>query len=556
MRPTHTVAVLLALLLILAGCAPSVRPGTPDVPPSEGTGAPQSPAATGEAAPESPASCLYWARSLPQASLLDPPLQWPLPRYVTEGTCRLYVHSEEVKVDLILPPSADPAAAEAALQVTGAGKPQVEWMTDSSGEHVFIVRFPAGEPGEKLSVRLAGPFGPDGDPVDLGFALERVTTPRVALEYRTEGGEWMPVEPGSTLPHRPMDLRFVPVGGADLDEIAGRLAGEGLAAERQAGALTVHLDNPPPHLAVDLNRVAADHGMLTTRSFLEFFTAAEPQVSLLDPENGQEQVLGSAPVNVYATLAAPSGDRAALMATDPVDPYGTQIWVLDVLAGDLHLTGITPASPWYHTYWRPGELVVADDDRIHRWRDEAAQATVQRSHGRAFTALSPNGRFLAGIAFNMWEADEDSLAPASIVLHDLETGAERILAERRIRLFLPGTETEPRLQLSFSPDGSALLIREPAPESGAWRYVRLDVASDTLEEVMKPPAAAQQEWVSGPHGLAYQVQAWPYADVVVRGADGAERQYGIGHVVGWLPGGRLLLIRWAHGQWLRFPLFI
>lgn|GEM_PF-1422869 len=581
MRYTCVAAALLTFALFLFACTPSVRPATPGTATPEGTSQDRSPAVTGGPDPvfsrvsgsqgdsgtdgsiwgESgsavlPAGdCLIWARSLPQASLMDPVLSWSMPRYVTEGTCRLPVHSEEVTVDLVLPPSADPAAAEAALQVTGA-EAHVAWTTDPSGEHLFTVRFPAGEPGERLTVRLLGPFGPAGEQVDLGFDLERVTTPRVLLEYRDESGEWVPVKPGSTLPHRPLDLRFISVGGADLAEVAERLAQQGVAAERRAGTLTVHLDDPPARMALDLNRVAADHGLVTCRSFIEFFTGEEPHLSLLDPTTGQEQVIGEAPVNVYATLVAPAGDQVALMASDPVDPYGTQIWVLDVTAGDLHLTGITPSSPWYRAYWRQGELVVADHDRVHRWSQEAAQATVQPSRGRAFTVLSPDGRLLAGIAFDMAEEDESGLAPASIVLIDLETGAERILADRQIRVRIVHGESETRLDLAFSPDGSGLLIREPTPVPGNWRYLRLDIASDSLEEVPAPPDAAQRQWVPGPNGLAYRIQEQPYGDVVVRTAGGTERQCGSGHVAGWLPDGRLLLIRWANGQWLRRPWFL
>jgi len=564
------------LFVLLVGCTIAQRDTPPDAPPDADTVSPWSPAAQegatsgagagslpdgagSGASPDGSASepasdCLLWARSLPQASLVHPPLQWQFPRYVTEGTCRLHVHSEAVTVDLVLPPAADPEAAQAALQLTG--EPELSMTTSSDGEHVFTLRFPAGEPGERLTVRLAGPFGPAGEQVDLGFDLERVATPRVALDYRTDGGDWLPVEPGSTLPRRPMELRLRPVGGVDPERIAQWLGDHGLAYARQADALIVRLADPPTHLVLNLNDIPAEHGLLTSRSFLELFTGEEPQVSLLDPATGQEQALRNAPVNIYASEVAPSGGRVALMATDPLDPYGTQIWVLDLRTGDLHRTGISLSSPWYRIYWRPDELVVADHNRIHRWREGAVQATVQVSRGRAFDALSPDGRFLAGLAIAMTEVDEKNLAPASIVLHDLETGAERILAERQIKVLVPPNEKEPRLQLSFSADGAGLLIREPAPGTGGWRYLRLDIGSDTLADVPEPPAAGQQEWIPGPGGLAYRVQTQPYGDVMVRDGDGMEQAHGSGHIVGWLPDGRLLLIRWANGPWLRRPWFI
>ncbi|WP_374712790.1 hypothetical protein [Symbiobacterium terraclitae] len=490
---------------------------------------------------------------VPRASLIYPWLRETVPRDVVAGTCRLHVHSDEVTVYFVLPPAADPVAAEAALDITGAGEPEVEPLWSVSGEQLFLVRLPAGQPGELVTVRLAGPFGPGGEPVDLGFEFERVTTPRVVMEYRYDGGEWTPVEPGSTLPRRPMELRLRSEGGADIAVIAGYVSGAGLPFERQGGEITIRLDSPPPHLSLNLNGILADHGLTTTRSLLELFTGEEPRLSLLDPVTGQEEALGRAPVNIYRTLVAPSGDRVALMATDPTDLIRTQIWALDVRTGDLHQTGIRLTDWQYRIYWRPGELVVADHDRIHRWQEGMTQAEVQVSRGTAFTALSPDGRLLAGITYDMREEDEHQLAPGSIVLHDLETGEDRILAERQVRVRIPHSEFAPWLELSFSPDGSSLLIREPAPEFGAWRYLRLDLASDSLEEAPDPPAEAQREWVPGPGGFAYRVQDQVYDDVVVLSADGAERQYGSGHVAGWLPDGRLLLVRWANSEWLRYP---
>lgn len=582
MRQKRAVPALLVLLLILAGCMPSVQPGTPE--PSETAADRQSPAEAGGAAaadasdsqggssvgesqgvtttrdqqggtrsgPEG--DCLIWARSLPQASLVQPWLVSGHPRYVASGTCRLRVHSDEVTIDLVLPPSADPAAAEAALQITGTGEPWVDVQTNPySGEHVFLVHIPAGEPGERVSVRLSGPFGPDGEPVDLGFDLERVTTPGIALDYRLDGGEWMPVEPGSTLPRLPMDLRFRSVGGADLALAVHRLTARGLEVERQAGELTARLEAPPPHLVLDLNGVEADHGLMTSRSLLEVFTGEEPQLILLDPATGQEQTLGSAPANVYRTLAAPSGDRVALMATDPTSLIETEIWVLDLRSGELQRTGISLTSWQYQAFWRPDELVVADGHRIHRWRAGTEQAAVQRSGGSGFTGLSPDRRMLAGISYDMREEDEHMLAPASIVLHDLQTGADRLLAEGQIRVRIPHSESAPRLALSFTPDGAGLLIREPTPEFGGWRYLMLDIATGTLEEVPEPQTETEPEWVPGPGGFAYRTQADVYDDVVVRAADGAENHFGSGHAAGWAPDGRLLLIRWANSEWLRCP---
>jgi len=569
-RNRRTGLTILALLLLLSGCAPSSArtepPGTLSAEGEAGLQAPVDAGGPGSSEPRRdgaggqqdgtavklPEGCVDRSDLLPRATLLDQAFPGFQSQAVVAGTCRLAIHSEELTVYLILPPDADPAAAEAALQYTGEVKPEVAVMPSVS-EHVLAVRFPAGSPGERLTFRLAGPFGPEGRQADLGFELERVTTPRVAMDYRYDGGEWLPFEPGSTLPARPVELRFRPVGGADPGQIADRLTAHGLAVEKQADALTARLAEPPPYLALDLNGIPADHGLLTTRSLLELFTGEAPRAVLLNPATGEEQDLGAAPVHVYSTRLAPSGDWAALVATHPADVTGTEVWALNTRSGELHRTGIAFTSLWYQLHWGPDELVAAAQNRIYHWRAGMTRAAIAQTRGDSFTALSPDGRFLAGITYDMRAEDEHWLAPAGIVLHDLEGGTERVLAEGQVRVRIPHSEAPVQLQLAFTPDGEGLLIREPLPEFGSWRYLRLDLASGALEEVPEPAAETPEEWVAGPHGFAYRPTEDIYGDVVVRGPDGTERHYGSAHVAGWLPDGRLLLIRWENARWLRTP---
>lgn len=479
-----------------------------------------------------------------------------LDRVVAQGTCATVVDSDDVWVTFRFPPGVPVDVARAALSVPGLLQPDVRVFAPGAwnDELRLELHFPPGQPGERLEVRLSGPVGEAGAPVDMGFLLERVPTPGVSLEWRPDGGGWQPLSKVANLPLAVAELRFRVQGQVPRAALESVLKASGIpGGDWSDDAVMVRkLSAPPPHLLLNFDRIRTDDRLWTAHSVWEIFFGVPPALVALDPATGTERPIGQAPLNAAESALSLDGRWVALFAVHPDNPYAEEAWAVETATGRLVRLGTESGWPFRQAFWREDELLLTNGGRVFHWRIGTDVAEPVSTRSAQYVAISPDGRYLAGFRYDWQRESKDGLAPGSIVLYDIAARRDRLAAVDQVKVRITHSEAPSHLRMQFSPDGKGLLIEEPIPGEGVpHRWVRLDLTGEELTAAEAPPPETAVTWLTGPSGYQVPVPAGQYTEVRVMAKDGSERSYGPGLVCGWLPDGELLLIRWENGKDLR-----
>ncbi|MFZ5815055.1 MAG: hypothetical protein ACOY93_07095 [Bacillota bacterium] len=266
--------------------------------------------------------------------------------------------------------------------------------------------------------------------------------------------------------------------------------------------------------------------------------ALPPRLVALDPATGQEQVLGEVPPDIQTASLSPDGKR--LLAIFLKRELKAHAFLMELATG-RSWEQPHPVDLYFRLGWWEGTAFIASRGRVQAWEPEAGRWEALESQGRYWQSLSPDGRYLAGFTYDFDAVHaHDWRPPATVVLFDLKERTERAYPEVvRARIHPHGYQ----FPMIWTEDGSGLLLRDRISREG-FRSVRLDLASGQVTETAEetPTGDPWARTYPGPGGWAYRLSDWGPVKLV--GPDGSEREWGEGRTVGWLPDGRLLVIRW------------
>lgn len=551
----HWLMCLIAAALLTTACRTAPSKAPEPVPPEEpavvAQPEPASPALV--APPPAPAAPPAGKKPEPEPPCLSQPrgdLYGHVDRrFVQAGTCMARIDSEPFTVTFQLPGSATAQAVRAALHTEGPVNPEIDlsephlWQPD-----LYVhLEYPAGKPGEQFAVRLKGPLSPGGTSVDLGFQLERVLTPGVVLQWRPDQGEWRLLDRPANLPRQPFQLRLQLVGGVPREGVERVLQQEGLTGWQWTGpeVLELSVPEPPVHLLLNFDYLLTPDYVPTSRSSWELFTGASPVLVAIDPQSGEETVVGNAPLNVAHSSLSPDGQWAVFFSVHPDSMFAEEAWGMNTTTGRVHRLGVRTYSAIPR--WGADGLLIPWGGTVYHWRPGEEGITPVETGAASFVQLSQDGRWLAGFTYDARREGKDMMMPGSIVLYDTVERKEQVLARDRIQVRMPHSEFGPQMPMVFTPDGKGLIIREQPPEGIRW--VQLDLSTEELTPATQPQTPKGLEWaVTGGYRVS---RLQEYSPVLVYAPDGAHRSFGEGLVVGWRSDGRLLVVRWENARELR-----
>lgn len=457
----------------------------------------------------------------------------------TRGLCPVLTDEESRTVEFILPPHTDEALVRQSVTYSGAGPVQIDYVDHDDSARVNVT-IPPGPAGEQADLRLTGPWGPGGGPLELGFHLTRVPTARVATELRLGDGPWEPLKGARQVAVQPLSLRFHLHGNVDLAELRSvvrELLGQtDLQWEEPAvGTVVVSVPRPPGRISFEPLLLHSPYGTVQGEPF-RLYIGDAPTVVALDPATGQERVIGTAPLDIWTSSVSPDGRWALLAQAVAEDCYKTQVWLTDLT------TGRAAEVPLHHTYsddliaWPAGRLVTAYAGTVEIYDLAKGRLETRTVPGRFWGEASPDGRYLLGYVRDH-EREKDRYAPITVLIYDVETGEERRFADvARGRIPNHGGATT---RLFWTPDGKGVLINDPIgtdPQTGGQAILHLDPQTGATAPFTQPlpDEVARRVW-----------RDWGPVTVSLPG--GEKRQYGDGLVLGETPDGALVLIRWSNG---------
>lgn len=491
---------------------------------------------------------------LPAGMIEDPDV------LVYEGLCDVIAGPAPFALTFAFPPGTAEEAIRASLRVEGEDPRLAEFgATSPQGwPHLLVLLGPA-SPGDETTVRIAGPVGPDGAHADLGFRIVREEHPTVTVEVKQGDGPWRLHAPGEYLPREPLRLRLSfshPVERQWVDrlmpealppEFRNALPYEATWIDPQTWEL--HLPEPPPLLRMEL-RGRDQRGLWIQAGAVHLRTGEPPRLVALDPVTGAETDLGPAPVDIYHWNTSPDGRWVAAEAMRPEDAWDMEVWVIDLLSGEAHRTGMTPPRYFDGYYWLADRLMVPGRNGIQEW--DLARRTLKTYESSALYPgpLSPDGRYLPGFRIDYGRADYDSwYAPIDVLVYDLATRTERDYPDAGTTRIAGKDGEPPRLVFAWSEDGLQLYVQR------GERWEVLDEQDGILRpaEVEPPPPSFRGccDPVPGPAGWAFAPH-WS-DDIVLRSPEGEEVRVGAGAPLAWRPDGQLLVIRWAEFRYRRVP---
>jgi hypothetical protein len=577
------IACCVLMALVLTACARPSERSDPKPTPEQGAGAHEpSPAPgpaqgqPGQGQPEQPGQGQPGqeqpgqAVAAPEVGTCIPASTANLPygyldasRAVMQGLCGGAVPEDEFAVNFSLPPTVTEAAARAALQVDGPAQP--EWVSFAASPQMATLwlLFPKGKLGETFTIRLAGPVGVNGAAADLGFVLRRMESPTARAELKVGDGAWQPLVPGATVPAQPLYLRFTFTGNPSPEQIERRIKDAFAPGKDDTTKIVYHLQwegpqrlllslpAPPPRILIDLSFITGDHGLYIRRFTFVLYTGQEPRLVALDPATGQENEVGPAPVDVLGRQLSPDGKWVLVTALRGDSNNAADTYLLDTETATLRMTPLLQGT----SYWLADRLVMAVSRKVQVYDLSSHQVAEYPTAMNDPTVLSPDGRYLTGFSLDYEREDpETSLAPATIVIHDLQAHTERTFADiASVRV--PHKEVPPSLPMDFSPDSTTLYYREQVKgtatgQGQATRWMQLDLRTGKTGPASAREMPQRYEPVKGPTGWQYVSAGWGPIQLLTPEGDG--KSFGSGLVLGWRPDGRLLVIRWPNFERRRF----
>lgn len=374
------------------------------------------------------------------------------------------------------------------------------------------------------------PEPPPAPPVKEGPAW-------VSLEVRSGDGPWQPVKEGATYPRESLALRFQLHGAVDEAALRQQLP-EGARVEKAGDdRLDAFMAQAPPVLRFS--------GVGSPEGLVRFYTGLPPQLVALDPATGNEEALAELPVDIQEVYLGPGGRQvlAHALASGPDGQLLAHAHLIDLTTGERWVR----PHPWSvfggHVAWWGDAVILTRPYALEVWEPRTDSRTEIASQGKYWVALSPEGRYLAGYSFDQNDLKEDWLPPATVVLFDLKERIERLYpGVARPKVYTHGID----FYLAFNAGGTGLLM-EDHPTRESVRGLRLDRETGQVTVVgegsLRPP---YDEPSPGYMGWSYRRALWEDVKVVNEAAE--EKVWGRGYTVGWLPDGRLLVVRWENAD--------
>jgi|GEM_PF-4949131 len=280
-------------------------------------------------------------------------------------------------------------------------------------------------------------------------------------------------------------------------------------------------------------------------------TGDPPTVLAVDPATGEERVVGMAPPDVWAGSLSPDGQWAMLVTGPPDQCEERTVWLMDLTTGQVQETPLDFPSSHTRVVWPEGRLVTAYFDTVDIYTLASGRHERRKVTPRAWEAASPDGRYLLGYHRAYDRERPDWHAPITVLIHDLQTGEDRTFADLAWT-YVTHSGAPSLTRLFWTPDGTGVLVNDPRGEDplvGGEAVLHLDPQTGVATPYT-PGAAEVPEREVGPGGFSYRIQGPGPQDwlaIQVRSPSGEERQVGDGLLLGWVPKGELLYIRWAQG---------
>lgn len=375
---------------------------------------------------------------------------------------------------------------------------------------------------------------------------EAVSVKVLGVDVERSPGTYEPVQRGETLPAQPLTLRVRYAGNATPEQFASWMTMRLQLAKTsyvhpEPGVALVSMEVPPPYISFDVE----------SQGYLWLYTGEPPKLAALDLATGRESVLGEAPTNVTEGSVSPDGRWAVLVEFADLMRDGEGIWLIDLASGNrrrlpLESTIFSGPPIWYGDY-----LVLPNFTHIQYWDLQKGELQVKESAAATWNAVSSDGRYLAG--FRSGGSTGDWIAPATVVIHDLKTRTEQAIsgvANSRIH------SCWIELFMAWDKDGQALFV-EDHPTSKTTRVLRIDratgaVSEETAEKALPRPSYDEPHLKPSPAGWQVLNRGW--GPLMVISPEGKSLQFGDGYPVGWLPDGRLLLLRWPNVKYRVSPM--
>lgn len=544
--------------------APPAGPGQPAAPPAGTVRVPPAPALTGVAAQPLAEGCGGAAAdqgpAAPPAMVVAP--GWgrqgnmPFPvRTARRSGCKYAVGGSSLAVDVRLPAGTAAAAARAALQISGAEPVYTNFFADGPR---LSVGFPSGPNGQEIQIRVSGPLGAGGAPLDFRLDLVR-DFPSLTVAVRQPPGEWRPFSDVDTLPPAPTELRFRwdrQVDHMEAELRVRRARGTERVDPQPAFAwadpqtLVATLARPPALAMIDMGGVPGPGAIATYARPIVVRTGIPPVLEALDPFTGVRTPLGPAPPDVRQVLAAPAGNHVAFGAFAP-QPDGTW-WLQTGWVLDLQEKRLLPAPFGSFLGWtNQGALAgVGEQGGLEVWHpgtgDRRRFATAP---GASYASPSPDGRRIAGTRIQSEREDRATfLAPADLLVLDLETGQEQVYPDFG-HYYVTHSEFGVAFPTIWTDGGRSVAGRDYKGRT-VYQWAAVDTKSGNRRLLTSDEAAglaAPDRDLSGPSGWRLE-QERPWDTVYLVAPDGSRQDQGTGLPAGWLPDGRALVVRWEQSH--------
>lgn len=578
-RSRRLAALLLVLALGLAACSRSgddrePSPQEPSPPPGQQAGTPAPPPAEKppESQPPAPAPLVppEVGTCVPASAVESKPSGYLTARSaVTRGICGAAVPEDQFWLSFWLPPGVTEEAARAALQVEGPQPDQYRFWSGSDGGQLEVW-FPKGPLGEEITVRLAGPVGPNGAKADLGYQLRRLASPTATAELKVGDGPFQPLLPGATVPAQPLYIRFRFTGNPTPEFIENQIK-EAFEPHKDATSRTIFhlqwespeslllsLPAPPARTQIAFNGIEGENGLTMRHFAFVLYTGEPPRLAALDPATGQETALTEVPADILGRNSSPDGRWVLVSALEGDSGYAAGYYLLDTTTATLQKTPLAAHGGYRGGFWLGDRLIWPVVRQVQVYDLNQRAMSEYPSAADHLTSLSADGRLLAGFTLDYQREDPETwLAPATLVVHDLQTHTERVY-EDAASVGVPHKSAPPFLSMRFSDDHTALYFQEyvkgSTPEQRIVpRWMKLDLQSGAVSPADRVPEPAPESPTpaKGSTGWSYVTNEW--GPVLLRSPEGQEQSFGSGLVLGWQPDGKLLLVRWPNFELRRHP---
>ncbi|HYG59703.1 MAG TPA: hypothetical protein VD902_16685, partial [Symbiobacteriaceae bacterium] len=317
------------------------------------------------------------------------------------------------------------------------------------------------------------------------YVEQRTEPPSLKIGYVDQDGKVVPVTANAALPPGPITLDFAfdqPMNPASLAKATLSMWGKEPVAGKAEWLAPDHARWNIPDLPYGLHlyteNFVGENGLplqegptLTIRS-----TAGFPYLERIRSWDGKAERVADLPPDILEAELAPDASRLALQTQDDWQV----VQVVDLKSRTTTRLDVRPQE----LRWAPnGDMLSfgtgpwAQDPGWARW--SPATGKVERfEQGALYNAvLSPDGRQAAFLRWGPGGVDFDKAYPSDLVLYDLQTRQEQVLASAFSHYFYFGKEGDFRQWVAWSPDGKQMAALDPTARGVGADLVLFDLST-------------------------------------------------------------------------------